>query len=84
MTKKAQGCPVLGKLRRFRPTSCGPILRHFGGEIVILDEVKISDEEELTRDVLSIITVFSARLYGKMSHKNKRALTYESRKTRAP
>lgn len=29
------------------------------------------DEEELVKDVLSIITVFSSRLYGKRSHKNK-------------
>lgn len=28
-------------------------------------------EEELVKDVLSIITVFSSRLYGKRSHKNK-------------
>ena len=30
-----------------------------------------SDEEELVKDVLSIITVFSSRLYGRRSHKNK-------------
>lgn len=28
-------------------------------------------EEELVSDVLEIITVFSARLYGSRSHKNK-------------
>jgi putative resolvase len=28
-------------------------------------------EEELAKDVLEIITVFSARLYGSRSHKNK-------------
>jgi len=31
-------------------------------------------EEELAKDVLEIITVFSARLYGSRSHKNKRFL----------
>lgn len=30
-----------------------------------------SDEEELVKDVLSIITVFLSRLYGRRSHKNK-------------
>ena len=29
-------------------------------------------EEELAKDVLKIITVFSARLYGARSHKNKK------------
>jgi putative resolvase len=29
-------------------------------------------EEDLVQDVLEIITVFSARLYGSRSHKNKK------------
>ena len=49
-------------------------------EVCRLNEVEIeiinstsedSDEEELVKDVLSIITVFSSRLYGRRSHKNK-------------
>ncbi len=47
---------------------------YFGGSIKVLDDDKKSDEEELSRDVLSIITVFSARLYSKRSHKNKNIL----------
>ena len=31
-------------------------------------------EEELAKDVLEIITVFSARLYGSRSNKNKKLL----------
>ena len=31
-------------------------------------------EEELVEDVLSIITVFSSRLYGSRSHKTKRVI----------
>ena len=31
-------------------------------------------EEDLAKDVLEIITVFSARLYGTRSHKNKRLI----------
>ena len=34
----------------------------------------MSDEEELAQDVLEIITVFSARLYGSRSHKNRQLL----------
>ena len=33
-----------------------------------------SFEEELAKDVLEIITVFSARLYGSRSHKNKQLI----------
>ena len=32
---------------------------------------EITSEQELVDDVLSIITVFSAKLYGQRSHKNK-------------
>jgi putative resolvase len=42
-------------------------------EIVIINQGEdISFEEELAQDVLEIITVFSARLYGARSHKNKK------------
>ena len=44
-------------------------------EVVIInkgDEVPF--EEELTQDVLEIITVFSARLYGSRSRKNKKLI----------
>ena len=34
----------------------------------------VSFEEELAKDVLEIITVFAARLYGARSHKNKKLL----------
>lgn len=42
-------------------------------EIVIINQgEEYSFEEELAKDVLEIITVFSARLYGARSHKNKK------------
>jgi predicted site-specific integrase-resolvase len=42
-------------------------------EVVIINQgEEVSFEEELAQDVLEIITVFSARLYGSRSHKNKR------------
>ena len=42
-------------------------------EVVIINQGKEpSFEEELAKDVLEIITVFSARLYGARSHKNKK------------
>lgn len=44
-------------------------------EIVIINQGEnLSFEEELAQDVLEIITVFSARLYGSRSKKNKKVL----------
>ena len=46
-----------------------------GIEIVIIHQgEQPSFEEELAQDVLEIITVFSAKLYGSRSHKSKRLL----------
>jgi predicted site-specific integrase-resolvase len=47
------------------------IAKHFNVETIILNNETKSFEEEMTGDVLEIITVFSAKLYGKRSHKNK-------------
>jgi predicted site-specific integrase-resolvase len=44
-------------------------------EVVILNQGEDTTfEEDLARDVLEIITVFSARLYGSRSHKNRKML----------
>lgn len=44
-------------------------------EVVIISQSEnLSFEEELAQDVLEIITVFSARLYGSRSKKNKKVL----------
>ena len=41
--------------------------------MVILNQGEESSfEEELVQDVLEIITVFSARMYGSRSHKNQK------------
>ena len=45
-------------------------------EVVIINQGQqpVSFEEELTQDVLEIITVFSARLYGSRSRKNRQLI----------
>ena len=47
-----------------------------GVEVTIInaDEEKTDFQKELVDDVLSIITVFSAKLYGKRSHKNQKII----------
>lgn len=44
-------------------------------EVIIINQGTCCNfEEELTKDVLEIITVFSSRLYGSRSHKNKKLI----------
>jgi putative resolvase len=44
-------------------------------EVVIINAgIETKFEEELAKDVLEIITVFSARLYGSRSRKNQKLL----------
>ena len=39
---------------------------------IVLEDKKKSFEEQLTQDVIELMTVFCAKLYGKRSHNNKR------------
>jgi len=61
------------RLLRFGAELVFSLCEQFGVEIVIINRTEdASFEEDLANDVLEIITVFSARLYGSRSHKNKR------------
>src|SRR5215472_6596085 len=74
------------RIRRLVLTHKDRLLR-FGSELIValceIQNIEIviintgeppSFEEELAQDVIEIITVFSARLYGSRSHKTKRLL----------
>lgn len=64
------------RLLRFGSELIFALCEAYNTEVVILNqgEVPMSFEEELAQDVLEIITVFSARLYGSRSHKNRRLI----------
>jgi len=63
------------RLLRFGSELIFSICEHFGIEIIIMNASKdLTFEDELVQDVLAIITVFSARLYGSRSRKNKKLL----------
>lgn len=47
------------------------IIERTGGKLVVLDKTEHSPEQELTRDLLSILHVFSCRLHGLRSYKSK-------------
>ncbi len=63
------------RLLRFGAELVFALCEEFQTEVVLINKSEgTSYEEELTQDVLEIITVFSARLYGSRSHKNKQLI----------
>ena len=61
------------RLLRFGSDLIFYLCEQFGTEVIIINRTEDSSfEENLAQDVLEIITVFSARLYGSRSHKNKK------------
>ena len=57
------------RLLRFGSEIIFSICTYFGIEVEVTEENKNkTDEESLAMDVLEIITVFAARLYGKRAH----------------
>ena len=81
--KKLLSMIVSGQISRLILTHKDRLLR-FGHELVFhlcalfsveVEVIEVSKEDtfevELTKDVITLMTVFSARLYGKRSHQNK-------------
>jgi len=63
------------RLLRFGSEIIIQLCESFNIEVVILNkDSSESFEKTLCNDIISIITVFSAKLYGKRSHKNKKLL----------
>ncbi len=63
------------RLLRFGSELIFSLCEHFGTEVVIINRTEDSSfEEDLSKDVLELITVFSARLYGSRSDKNKKII----------
>ena len=64
------------RLLRFGSELVFAMCEEFNTEVVIINQTKeeISFEQELAEDMIELITVFSARLYGSRSKKNKMLL----------
>lgn len=63
------------RLLRFGSELLFRICEFFHVEVVILDAIsETSREQQLTEDLVEILTVFSSRLYGSRSRKNLRAM----------
>ena len=64
------------RLLRFGAPLLFKICSYFDTEVVVLEEMKeLSFEEELVSDVVELMTVFTSRLYGKRSGKNRRSIS---------
>ena len=59
------------RLARFGYDMLERIIKRNGGQIVVLNEVKLSPTEELTQDLLTILHVFSCRLCGLGNYKKE-------------
>ena len=63
------------RLLRFGSELVLSLCEHFGVEVIIINASEDSTfEEDLANDVIEIVTVFSARLYGSRSDKNKQVM----------
>lgn len=63
------------RLLRFGAELIFALCEQFGVEVTIINKTEASTfEDDLVQDVLEIITVFSARLYGARSRKNKKLI----------
>lgn len=67
------------RLLRFGAEIIFQICKYHDVEVVIINQSESSPEAEIVDDVLSIITVYSSKLYGSRSKKNKKIIE-ESRR----
>jgi predicted site-specific integrase-resolvase len=71
------------RLCRFGFDLCEYIINSSGGEILVLNQTDNSPQEEMVKDLTSIIHVFSCRLYGLRRYKKtiKEICTQETKET---
>ena len=62
------------RLLRFGSDLIFNLCEFYNIKITIIDDGEQTFEQELVTSVLEIITVFSSKLYGSRSHKNKKTL----------
>ncbi len=63
------------RLLRFGSELVFSLCEHFGVEVIIINASEDSTfEEDLANDVIEIVTVFSARLYGSRSDENRQVM----------
>ena len=63
------------RLLRFGSELIFKLCEFYHIKVIILEDKSLSFEESLTHDVIELMTVFCAKLYGKRRHKNKLKLS---------
>ena len=57
------------RLTRFQFKFIKKIFESYGCEVIVVNEIDVSDNEELTTDMMSLLASFSGKFYGKRSAK---------------
>jgi putative resolvase len=63
------------RLARFGYAYLEQYILDFGGQICVVEEKNIDEQQELVQDLIAIITSFSARIYGKRGGRIAKKLT---------
>lgn len=60
------------RLTRFQFKFIKKIFESYGCEVIVINGIDVSDNEELTTDIISILASFSGKFYGKRSAKRRK------------
>lgn len=64
------------RLTRFQFKFMKKIFESYGCEVIVVNEIDVSDNEELTTDMISLLASFSGKFYGKRSAKQRNMKKY--------
>lgn len=64
------------RLTRFQFKFIKKIFESYGCEVIVVNEIDVSDNEELTTDMISLLASFSGKFYGKRSAKQRKRKKY--------
>jgi predicted site-specific integrase-resolvase len=59
------------RLARFGADLIELLIQQNGGKLVVLNDISLSPEAELTQDLLTILHVFSCRMHGLRKYRDK-------------
>ena len=64
------------RLTRFQFKFIKKIFESYGCEVIVINGIDVSDNEELTTDMMSLLASFSGKFYGKRSVKQRKMKKY--------
>lgn len=60
------------RLTRFQFNFIKKIFESYGCEVIVIDGVDVSNEEELATDIMSLMASFSGKFYGRRSAERRK------------